>query len=112
MVVTYSPRYATYQKTVRGAQVERTKAHFLVCFLLLLIYRILDHRLNGKFTCDEILRKLREMNFAKIEDQGYIPLYARDKFTDALHKVSPFQTNNQFITKRRMKEIQRQSKNR
>ena len=61
------------------------KAHFLTCFPAFLVYRILEIKLGGSYTCEEILRTLKEMNFADIEDQGYIPLYRRSKLTDALH---------------------------
>lgn len=46
------------------------------------------------------------------KEQGYIPLYTRDKLTDALHKVCGFETDFQFITKIRMRNIQKKSKGR
>ena len=50
------------------------------------------------------------MNFADIQEQGYVPLYTRDKLTDALHKVCSFETDFQFITKSNMRTIQKKSK--
>lgn len=90
----------------------RIKAHFLICFLSLIIYRYLEKGLNGEFTCEKILEKLKSMNFADIQEQGYIPLYTRDKLTDTLHKVCGFETDFQFITKSRMRNIQKKSKGR
>ena len=55
------------------------------------------------------------MNFANIQEQGFIPLYTRDKLTkltDALHTVYGFETDYKFITKRQMKNIQKKSKDR
>ena len=49
------------------------------------------------------------MNFADIQEQGFIPLYTRDKLTDALHTVFGFETDYKFITKRQMKNIQKKS---
>ena len=89
---------------------DRIKAHFLTCFLALLHYRLLEHKLNKKYTCEEILCTLKGMNFANIEEQGYMPLYCRDKITDALHDTFGFRTDFQFSTKRKMKEIQKKSK--
>ena len=40
------------------------------------------------------------MNFAKVQEQGFIPLYKRDSITDDLHEISGFRTDHQFITKR------------
>lgn len=90
----------------------RIKAHFLICFLALVIYRYLEKDLKNAFSCEAILDKLRTMNFADIQEQGFIPLYTRDKLTDALHNVCGFETDYKFITKRQMKKIQKRSKDR
>lgn len=91
---------------------NRITAHFLICFLALLIYRLLEGKLGGAYTCEEILTALKEMNFADVEGQGYMPLYKREGITDALHEVCGFRTDYQFITKQKMKEIQKKSKGR
>lgn len=89
---------------------DRIQAHFLVCFLALLIYRLLEKKLGKKYTCDEILSTLKEYEFADIQGQGFIPIYKSTKLTDDLHKVVGFETDYEFITKRKMKEIQKLSK--
>ena len=91
---------------------NRIQAHFLVCFLALLTYRILERKLGCKYTCEEILETLRAMNFAEIQEQGFIPLYTRQSITDDLHTVFGFRTDYQFITKSKMKTIQKKSKGR
>ena len=91
---------------------NRIKAHFLICFLALLCYRLLEKKLDYKYTCEEILNTLKNMNFAEIQEQGFIPLYKRDKLTDHLHDVCGFRTDYQFLTKSRMKTIQKKSKGR
>lgn len=91
---------------------DRIKAHFLICFLALLVYRLLEVKLENQYTCNEILSKLKEMNFAKIEEQGFIPLYMRTVLTDKLHEFGGFRTDYHFITKSKMKEIQKKSKGR
>lgn len=90
----------------------RIKAHFLICFLSLVIYRYLEKSLGNIYTCETILDKLKTMNFADVQEQGFIPLYVRDKLTDALHTVCDFETDFQFITKSQMKTIQKKSKGR
>jgi len=89
---------------------NRIKAHFLICFLSLLSYRLLEKKLDNKYTCEQILKTLKSMNFAEIEEQGYMPLYTREKITDDLHDVCGFRTDYQFITKRQMRTIQKKSK--
>lgn len=91
---------------------DRIKAHFLICFLSLLNYRLLEKQLGNKYTCKEILKTLKDINFANIEEQGFIPTYKREKITDDLHETCGFRTDFQFITKSKMKEIQKQSKRR
>ena len=90
----------------------RIKAHFLICFLSLVIYRYLEKSLGSIYTCETILDKLKTMNFADVQEQGFMPLYTRDKLTDTLHSVCGFETDFQFITKSQMKTIQKKSKGR
>ena len=89
---------------------NRIKAHFLICFLALTIYRFLEKKLDAKYTCEELLDILKEMNFAEIQEQGFVPLYKRERITDDLHDVCGFRTDYQFITKSKMRNIQKKSK--
>ena len=89
---------------------DRIQAHFLVCFLALLIYRLLEKKLEKKYTCENILTTLRSYEFADIQGQGFMPIYESNSITDALHKICGFETDYEFITKRKMKEIQKLSK--
>ena len=89
---------------------NRIKAHFLICFLALTIYRYLEKKLDSKYTCEELLDTLKAMNFAGIQEQGFIPLYRREKITDDLHEACGFRTDYQFITKSKMRTIQKKSK--
>jgi transposase len=89
---------------------NRIKAHFLICFLALTIYRFLEKKLDSKYTCEELLETLKAINFAEIQEQGFIPLYKREAITDALHEVCGFRTDYQFITKNKMRNIQKKSK--
>lgn len=90
---------------------NRIEAHFLICFLALLFYRLLEKKMNNQYTCETILKTLKGMNFAEIQGQGFMPLYKREKITDDLHDVCGFRTDYQFITKSQMKTIQKKSKN-
>lgn len=72
----------------------------------------LEKKLHSEYTCEELLGTLKTMNFAEIQEQGFIPLYKRDAITDALHDVCGFRTDYQFITKSNMRTIQKKSKGR
>ena len=89
---------------------DRINAHFLTCFLSLMIYRYLEKELGGNFTCEQILDTLKGMNFAELEEQGFMPLYERTPITDALHDACGFRTDWQFISKSKMKTIEKLSK--
>ena len=84
---------------------DRIIAHFMTCFISLIIYRILEKKLGEKYTCHEILNKLKEMDFFEIKGEGYIPIYTRDDLTDDLHEAFGFRTDYQIVSKQQMKNI-------
>ena len=59
-----------------------------------------------------LIHILKAMNFMDLEGQGYTPTYVRNKITDALHESCGFETDFQFISKSKMKEIEKKSKQR
>ena len=91
---------------------DRIKAHFLTCFLSLLHFRLLKRSLKDAYTTEQLLQTLRNIKFADVEEQGFMPVYERQKITDDLHETCGFRTDYQFITKRKMKGIQKKSKRR
>jgi len=84
---------------------ERIKAHFVTCFLSLLVYRILEKKLGDKFTCSDIIKTLKEHKFTKVYGEGYIPSFNRTVVTDALHDFFGFRTDTQIVTNSAMKKI-------
>lgn len=90
---------------------DRIEAHFVTCFIALVIYRQLEKRLHEKFTCHEIISELRDMNFKEIKGEGYEPIYTRTDFTDALHEAFGFHTDYQIVTTKQMKKITKNTKN-
>lgn len=49
---------------------NRIKAHFLICFLALTIYRFLEKKLDSKYTCGELLNALKAINFAEVQNRA------------------------------------------
>lgn len=87
---------------------DRIKAHFLTCFLALLIYKYLEKKINRggmHFTTREILGTLRDMNFLSVDGEGYIPAYERTDLTNHLHGSAGFRTDTQIVTKKKMRSI-------
>ena len=84
------------------------KAHFLTCFLSLLIYKYLAKKINvggSHFTPDEIISTLQQMNMISVAGEGYIPAYTRSNVTNNLHGSAGFRTDTQIVVKQEMKEI-------
>ena len=87
---------------------NRIEAHFITCFIALMILRILEKKLNDankKFTCSEIIDCLSDMDFVKLGQDGYIPAYTRSAITDALHDISGFRTDYEILSVSAMKKI-------
>ena len=94
------------------SRADRIKAHFMTCFMSLLVYRVLEKKLDNKYTCDQIVSTLRNMRMTKLKDTGYIPSYTRTDLTDALHEYAGFRTDYEIIREKAMKGIIRHSKKR
>lgn len=84
---------------------DRIKAHFTTCFISLIVYRLLEKRLNDKYTCCEIIQGLKDMDFYEVKGEGYIPTYTRTDFTDDLHDIFGFRTDYQIVKTSQMKKI-------
>ena len=94
---------------------DRIKAHFLTCFLALLLYKYLERKVNrgGKhFTTSEIVDTLRGMDFLSVAGEGYTPTYTRTDLTNHLHGSAGFRTDTQIVTKQKMRSIIAQTKKR
>lgn len=89
---------------------DRIIAHFTTCFISLIMYRLLEKKLEGKYTCHEILSKLKEMNFYELKGEGYIPTYTRNDLTDDLHEAFGFRTDYQIVSTKQMKKIIKETK--
>lgn len=84
---------------------ERILAHFITCFISLIVYRYLEKKLDNKYTIDQILLTLQEMDFMKYEGKGYQPVYTRTELTDALHEAFGFCTSKQIVPIAKMRNI-------
>ncbi len=70
---------------------ERIRAHFLICYTALLVYRLLEARLDDQgthVTTDNLITTLKNMNVANIHDIEYMALYNGSKALDALVQLT------------------------
>lgn len=90
---------------------DRIRAHFLICYLSLLVYRLIEKELENKYTCEQILDTLRKMQMTLLsKNSGYTPSYKRTALTDMLHKKFGFHTDYEYISKSSMRSIIKKSK--
>ena len=92
---------------------DRIKAHFLTCFLALILYKYLAKKINRAgchFSANNIISTLKDMNFVSLAGEGYIPTYTRTDLTNNLHGSAGFRTDTQIVSKQRMKSIISESK--
>lgn len=84
---------------------DRIIAHFITCFISLIVYRYLERKLDNRYTVGQIIDTLQEMNFLKYEGKGYQPTYTRTELTDALHEAFGFCTSREIVPVKKMKKI-------
>lgn len=89
---------------------EAIKAHFLICFLSLTIYRYLEKKLEEKYTVGDILDTLRDMNLKLDTKDAYSPNYIRTDLTDDLHEKFGFRTDYEAIREKNLKKICKETK--
>lgn len=89
---------------------DRITAHFTTCFTALVIYRMLEKKLENRFTCEEIIGTLRDMSMMIAPGEGYIPTYTRTDLTDALHEAFGFRTDYQITSQKSMRKILNQTR--
>lgn len=89
---------------------DRILAHFITCFIALIVYRYLEKKLENRYTITQLLSTLKEMDFEKYEGKGYRPVYTRTELTDALHDAFGFCTSKQIVPIKKMRNICSQTK--
>lgn len=90
---------------------KAVKAHFALCFISLLVLRVLEHRIP-ETTTDNLLESLRTMNALKIEGEGYVPTFKRTELTDRLFDMAGFRLDTQIIMLKKLKSINAMTKSR
>lgn len=96
-------------RPVHLSREDRIKAHFLTCFLALVIFRYLEKKLDCKYTSTEIIETLQNMNMNK-NGCDYIPIYTRTDITDYLHDKFSFRTDYEILSEKNIKKICKQTK--
>jgi transposase len=64
---------------------DRIQAHFLICFVALVIVRILEHCLGGSYSVSKIIESLCSVSCSRLEENWYVFDYA-DEITEAVRE--------------------------
>ena len=97
-------------RPVNLSREDRIKAHFMTCFISLFIFRLLEKKLENKYTSSQIIETLRNMYVFESKGDGYIPTYIRTNLTDELHEIFSFRTDYEINTYKDFKKIFEQIK--
>ena len=92
-------------RPVNLSREDRIKAHFMTCFISLFIYRLLERKLDYKYTSSQILETLRNMEMIEQKGLGFEPIYERTNITDDLHDIFNFITDLEMVSYKKMKKI-------
>lgn len=87
---------------------ERIKAHFLICYTALLVYRLLECKLEeqGKhITTDNLIETLKNMNVVNIHDLYYMSVYEGSKTLDALEENAKLQLDRKYYKPKDLNKI-------
>ena len=84
---------------------DRIKAHFLTCFLSLVVFRYLEKKLDEKYTASEIIDTLKKYEFRELVGFGYLPNYTPSIITEQLHNIFKFDTSYDIIDYKKFKKI-------
>ncbi len=78
---------------------ERIRAHFLICYTALLIYRLMECKLDDNLThvtTSNLIKTLRNMNVANMDDMYYKSIYSGSQALDALERCFELQLNRKY----------------
>lgn len=85
MKTNFSARPVFHQKR------ERIIAHFMICYTALLIYRLMEKKLDlhgTHYTADTLIETMKSMDVANIEDMCYISTYTSSDACTALNAIT------------------------
>lgn len=87
---------------------DRIRSHFLICFLAMVILKILRKKLNmPEVSIDRLLETLRGFNFTHIRGAGYVPAFERDALTDKLQEMNGICIDTEIVRQRTINALYR-----
>ncbi len=94
---------------------ERIRAHFLICYTALLIYRLMECKLDDNLThvtTSNLIKTLRNMNVVNMDDMYYKSIYSGSQALDALERCFELQLNRKYYRPSDLNKIVKNFQNR
>lgn len=90
---------------------DRIRSHFLICFLAMVIIKILQKKLHmHELTIDQLILTLRSIEFDYFKSIGYRPLFERNEITDRLQQIAGITIDTEIVETKRMNKLYRNIK--
>lgn len=83
---------------------EHIEAHFLTCFVSLVILRLLEHKIERKYSSEKVINSLKQYTSTNIEHDIYIQNFRNDIIME-LEKVFNIDLSRKYLTLSEIKKI-------
>lgn len=87
---------------------ERIRAHFMICYTALLIYRLMECRLDDQgmhVTTNQLIETLKNMNVVNVHDLYYMSVYQGSRTLSALEKDMPLLLDRKYYQPKDLTKI-------
>lgn len=87
---------------------DRIRSHFLICFLSMVILKILQKQLDmPELSIDQLIKTIRDFKLGYIRGAGYIPLFERNQLTDKLQETVGICIDTQIVKSKTLNKLYR-----
>jgi transposase len=83
---------------------EHIEAHFFICFVSLLILRLLEKKLNGKYSVRQIIDTLNNYSCSHLQDNYFIFDY-RNELIEDIEQIFNIDLSHKIMSRKKIKEI-------
>lgn len=87
---------------------ERIIAHFMICYIALLIYRLMEKKLDLHgihYMADTLIETMKSMDVANIEDMCYMSTYTSSEACTALNAITGLGLDKKYYQPKELNKI-------
>jgi len=90
---------------------DRIRSHFLICFLSMVILKMLQKQLDmPELSIDNLIGTLRSFEFDHFNPIGYKPIFERNEITDKLQQIANIQVDTEIVETKILNRLYRSVK--